>query len=258
MAKCPNCGKRLKWYEFRAECKNCGTNIPNYNWEARLEDDADKAELSFAKLHYRLNNFKSATVGNPFRIIRLIVTLLPLVGLVVPLIKVSLSLPFYEDSSTVSFLTLILNYITKLDFMGGFKLMSATALGPTFKFLMLAIVAAFVAVVAGVLNFFVVLIAAISLKAGFNVFLNIVATAGWVASGVLLSTAVANATSNSIEVFSGNVLWWGYAIGVALFLANAVISIIASKSFKKQLKEQPTMEEYIENELKELHAEAKA
>lgn len=256
MAKCPNCGKRLKWYEFRAECKNCGTNIPNYNWEARLEDDADKAEHAFAKLHYRLNNFKSATVGNPFRIIRLIVTLLPLVGLVVPLIKVNLSLPFYEDSSSVSFLTLILNYITKLDFMGGFKLMSATALGPTFKFLMLAIIAAFVAVVAGVLNFFVVLIAAISLKAGFNVFLNIVATAGWVASGVLLSMAVTNATSNGIEIFSGSVLWWGYAIGIALFLANAVISIVASKSFKKQLKEQPTMDEYIENELKELRAEA--
>ncbi len=256
MAKCPNCGKRLKWYEFRAECKNCGTNIPNYNWEARLEDDADKAEHAFAKLHYRLNNFKSATVGNPFRIIRLIVTLLPLVGLVVPLIKVNLSLPFYEDSSSVSFLTLILNYITKLDFMGGFKLMSATALGPTFKFLMLAIIAAFAAVVAGVLNFFVVLIAAISLKAGFNVFLNIVATAGWVASGVLLSMAVTNATSNGIEIFSGSVLWWGYAIGIALFLANAVISIVASKSFKKQLKEQPTMDEYIENELKELRAEA--
>ena len=43
MAKCPNCGKNLKWYEFRAECKSCGTNIPNYNWEARLEEDADKA-----------------------------------------------------------------------------------------------------------------------------------------------------------------------------------------------------------------------
>jgi len=256
MAKCPNCGKKLRWYDFRAECKNCGTNIPNYNWEARLEDDADKAENAFAKLHYKLNNFKSATVGSPFRIIRLIVTLLPLVGLVVPLMKVTLSLPFYEESSTVSFLTLILNYITKLDFMGGFKLMSATALGPTFKFLMLAIIAAFVAVVAGVLNFFVVLIAAISLKAGFNVFLNIVATAGWVASGVLLSMAVANATSNGIEVFSGNVVWWGYAIGIALFLANAVISIVASKSFKKQLSSQPTLDEFIENELKELRAEA--
>lgn len=256
MAKCPNCGKKLKWYEFRAECKSCGTNIPNYNWETRLEEDADKAETSFAKLHYRLNNFKSATVGSPFRIIRLVATLLPLVGLVVPLMKVSLSLPFYEDTSTVSFLTLILNYITKLDFMGGFQLMSATALGSTFKFLMLAIVFAFLAVVAGVLNFLVVLIAAVSLKAGFNIFLNVVATAGWIASAVLLSISVTNAMSNNIDVFSGNVIWWGYAIGAALFLANVVISVVASKSFKKQLSSQPTMDEYITNELEEIRTQA--
>lgn len=256
MAKCPNCGKKLKWYEFRAECKSCGTNIPNYNWETRLEEDADKAETSFAKLHYRLNNFKSATVGSPFRIIRLVATLLPLVGLVVPLMKVSLSLPFYEDTSTVSFLTLILNYITKLDFMGGFQLMSATALGSTFKFLMLAIVFAFLAVVAGVLNFLVVLIAAVSLKAGFNIFLNVVATAGWIASAVLLSISVTNAMSNNIDVFSGNVIWWGYAIGTALFLANVVISVVASKSFKKQLSSQPTMGEYIANELEEIRTQA--
>lgn len=256
MAKCPNCGKKLKWYEFRAECKSCGTNIPNYNWEARLEEDADKAETSFAKLHYRLNNFKSATVGSPFRIIRLVATLLPLVGLVVPLMKVSLSLPFYEDTSTVSFLTLILNYITKLDFMGGFQLMSATALGSTFKFLMLAIVFAFLAVVAGVLNFLVVLIAAVSLKAGFNIFLNVVATAGWIVSAVLLSISVTNAMSNNIDVFSGNVIWWGYAIGATLFLANAVISVVASKSFKKQLSSQPTMDEYIANELEEIRTQA--
>ena len=241
MAKCPNCGKKLKWYEFRAECKSCGTNIPNYNWEARLEEDADKAETSFAKLHYRLSNFKSATVGSPFRIIRLVATLLPLVGLVVPLMKVSLSLPFYEDTSTVSFLTLILNYITKLDFI---------------KFLMLAIVFAFVAVLAGVLNFLVVLIAAASLKAGFNIFLNVVATAGWIASAVLLSISVTNAMSNSIDVFSGNVIWWGYAIGTALFLTNVVISVAASKSFKKQLSSQPTMDEYIANELEEIRTQA--
>lgn len=256
MAKCPNCGKKLKWYEFRAECKSCGTNIPNYNWETRLEEDADKAETSFAKLHYRLNNFKSATVGGPFRIIRLVATLLPLIGLVVPLVKVSLSLPFYEDTSTVSFLTLILNYITKLDFMGGFQLMSATALGSTFKFLMLAIGFAFVAVLAGVLNFLVVLIAAVSLKAGFNIFLNVVATAGWTASAVLLSISVTNAMSNNIDVFSGNVIWWGYAIGAALFLANVVISVVASKSFKKQLSSQPTMDEYIANELEEIRTQA--
>lgn len=50
MAKCPKCGAKLHWYDFRAECKHCGVSIPNYKWEERLENDADTAETSFAKL----------------------------------------------------------------------------------------------------------------------------------------------------------------------------------------------------------------
>ena len=254
-AKCPHCGEPLRWYNVKAECKHCGVNIPNYNWEQRLEDDSDKAEHAFAKLHYKINNFKSGTVGNPFRIARLVFTLLPLVALVVPLLKMKMTLPFYEKEGTVSFLTLILDYITKLDFFGGFKLMSATALGAPVKFLMLAIVAALVAVAAGVLNFFVVLIAAINLRAGFNVILNTVAMLGWIASGVLLNQFVNAAANNTINVFEGSVVWWGYAIGIALFAANVVISILTAGSFRKQLKEQPSMEEAVENELAELRKE---
>lgn len=251
-AKCPNCGAKLHWYDFRAECKKCGANIPNHNWEQRLEEDSREAETAFAKLHYKLNNFKSGTIGNPFRIVRLVFSLLPLAALVVPLLKMNLVFPFYEKSDSVSFLTMVLNYLLKLDFMGGFKLMSATALGESVKFLMLAVVMAFVAVAAGVLNFFVTLIAAINLKAGFNVVLNAVATVGWTASAVLLSMFVTNSANNTINVFTGSVVWWGYAIGIALFLANVVINILTSKSFKKQLKEQPTLEQAVEKELKEL------
>lgn len=249
-AKCPNCGEKLHWYDFRAECKKCGTNIPNHNWEERLEQDSYEAEVAFAKLHYRLNNFKSGTVGNPFRIVRLVFSLLPLVALVVPLIKINLVFPFFEKSESVSFLTMILNYLTKLDFMGGFKLMSGTALGGSFKFLMIAVVLAFLAVVAGVLNFAMTLIASINLKAGFNVVLNFIATAAWAASAAVLSMFVAASAENTIDVFSGSIVWWGYAVGIALFFVNIVINIITSKSFKKQLSEQPTIEQAIENELK--------
>ncbi|MBE6828482.1 MAG: prepilin peptidase [Ruminococcaceae bacterium] len=255
-AKCPHCGEPLRWYNLRAECKHCGVNIPNYNWENRLEEDAEKAETAFAKLHYKLGNFKSATVGSVFRIIRLVFTLLPLVALVVPLINIKLSFPFYEKSGSVSFLTLILNYITKLDFAGGFKLMSATALGPSVKFLMIAIVLAFAAVAAGVLNFFVTLIAAVNLKAGFNVVLNVIAAVCWTASAATLSVFAANALQNTVNVFEGKVVLWGYAVGIALFTVNVIINIITSKSFKKQLASQPTLEEAVEKELAEIRAEA--
>ncbi len=255
-AKCPNCGETLHWYDFRAECKHCGANIPNHNWEKRLEEDSHEADVAFAKLHYRLNNFKSGTVGSPFRIVRLVFSLLPLVALVVPLLKMNLVFPFFEKSESVSFLTMILNYLTKLDFMGGFKLMSATALGGSVKFLMLAIVMAFLAVVAGVLNFFITIIAAINLKAGVNVVLNFFATAFWAASAALLSMFATASQANSLNIFSGSVVWWGYAIGIALFFVNVIINIITSKGFKKQLENQPTLEQAIEKELSEIEQQA--
>lgn len=248
-AKCPHCGKPLRWYDFRAECKHCGANIPNYNWEQRLEADSEQAETAFAKLHYRLANFKSGTVGNAFRIARLALSLLPLAALVVPLMKINLQFPFYEKSGTVSFLTLILDYITKLDFMGGFKLMNATALGAAVKPLMIAIILMFLAVAAGVLNFFVTLIAALNLRAGLNVVLNAVSTACWCAAAVFLMNFGKAASQGTIDVFSGNVVWWGFAIGIALFLINTVVNIITARSFSKQRASQPSLEEFIEKEI---------
>ena len=250
-AKCPHCGKTLRWYNFRAECKHCGVNIPNYNWEQRLEEDSEKAETAFAKLHYRVANFKSGTVGNPFRIIRLVLSLIPLVALVVPLVKISLSLPFYEKNESISFLTLILNYITKIDFMGGFKLMGATALGSTVTPLMIMVVLMFLAVAAGVLNFFLTLIGTINLKAGINVVLNFIATAGWTGAAVMASKFVLAAADGTINVLEGSVVWWGFAVGIALFAINTVINIITARSFKKQLASQPSLEQFIENELEE-------
>ena len=249
--KCPHCGETLRWYDFRAECKHCGANIPNYNWEQRLEEDSEKAETAFARLHYRVANFKSGTVGNPFRIVRLVCSLLPLAALVVPLIKINLQFPFYEKSDTVSFLTLILNYITKLDFFGGFKLMSATALGAAAKPLMLAVVLMFAAVAAGVLNFFLTLIGAINLKAAPNAVLCVVSTGCWCAAAVMASGFISAAAQGTVNVLSGNVVWWGFAIGILLFAVNTVINIITARSFKKQRSAQPSIDEFVENELEE-------
>lgn len=132
MAKCPKCGAKLHWYDFRAECKHCGVNIPNYKWEERLENDADTAETSFAKLHYKMSNFKYGTIGSPLMIVRLVFTLLPLVALVVPLVKITLCFPFFEKTESVSFLTFILNYLTKYDIKASLSLMHGEALGGVF------------------------------------------------------------------------------------------------------------------------------
>lgn len=43
---CPNCGKKLHFYNVKADCSQCGVSIPNFNWEKRLEEDNANAEKS--------------------------------------------------------------------------------------------------------------------------------------------------------------------------------------------------------------------
>lgn len=256
-AKCPNCGAKLHWYDFRAECKHCGENIPNYNWEARLEEDADIAERSFARLHYRTGNFKSATVGSPLRIVRLVCTLLPLVALVVPLLNATFAFPFREGTESVSFLTFVLNYLTKLDLGSVFSLLDGKVLGGAITALLLSILMALVAVVAGVLNFFVVLIGAVNLNWLFNVILNAVSLVTWGLSALFLSQFTAQCADLSLGLFSGSVSPF-YLVGIGLFLLDLVVDLVVGLSLRKQKKNQPTMDEAVEIELKELREGATA
>ena len=83
-AKCPGCGKKLRFYEIKAECTSCGVNIPNYNWEERLEQDNALAEAKFAKLYNTLNKLGYAVYGTRLRIARIIMSFIPIIGIILP------------------------------------------------------------------------------------------------------------------------------------------------------------------------------
>lgn len=253
--KCPNCGKTLHWYDFRAECKYCGANIPNYDWEGRLEQDADIAETSFARLHYHLDNFKSATVGSPLRIVRLVCTLLPLVALVVPLLNATFAFPFYAETKSISFLTFVLDYLTKFDIGSALSLAGGEILGGVITSLLLACLFALLAVAAGVVNFFAVLLGAINLRWLPNVILNIISLASWCLSAYFLNQFTLGASELSVQVFSGTVSMW-ILLGVGLFLLDLVIDVVVGVGLRKQRKTQPTIDEAVEKELKELREQA--
>lgn len=82
--KCPKCSGKLKLYHVKAECPHCGTNIPNYNWEARLEEDSAVAEAKFASLYRKLNLLKYSVFGTKLRIARILMSLIPAVGFILP------------------------------------------------------------------------------------------------------------------------------------------------------------------------------
>jgi hypothetical protein len=253
MAKCPKCGRELTIFNVRAECPSCGTNMPNYDWERRLEQDADVAEMSFARLHYRVANFKSGTVGTPIRIIRLVCTFLPLIALVLPLANFAAQIPFYEKSGALSFLKVVLKVFGDTSIFGSLIAMSkGELLGDASMDMLIAIAGMLLAVVFGVLNFFVLLIAAFNLHWRLNVILNALAAASFGVSCYYMNAFFNACGQAGLTAITGSMAY-AYYVGIALFLLNMILNIIVGVSFKKQKKEQPTIDEAAEIEIEKLH-----
>lgn len=248
-AKCPECGHTLKLWNAKAECPECGTNIPNYQWEKRLNEDADIAENAFAKMHYKTANFKSAIAGSKLRIVRLVMTFAPLIALVLPLYDFTLSLPFRHTEESVSFLTFILNYLLKVDIGSVLKLISGEVLGDAALKVVIACVLLLVAVVCGVLNFFVLLISGIKMRYRLNIALNFISTVSWGLAAVFFAQFTSACTALGGGIITECSLGIGFIVGCVLFTVNFVLNVVVGKSLKKQLREQPSMEEFIENEI---------
>ncbi len=251
-SKCPKCGHTLKLWDIKAECPKCGVNLANHEWEKRLNDDADFAENAFAKFHYKLQNFKSSVVGSKLRIARLVLTFAPLIALVLPLYNFTLNLPFNKGEQSVSFLTFILNYLLKTDIGSVLKLMGGEVLGTAATMVVVACVLMLLAVVFGVLNFFVLLIAGIKLKYKFNIILNVLATVFWSVASVFFVQFANACTELGGGIVTDCSLGLGFIVGTVLFLVNVTLNIVVGKSLKKQMEEQPSMDQFIENELAEL------
>jgi hypothetical protein len=255
-AKCPECGHTLKLWNVKPECPKCGVNIANHQWEKRLSDDADFAETAFARFHYKFGNFKSSVVGSKLRIARLVLTFAPLIALLLPLYDYKLNLPFNQSENSVSFLTFVLNYLLKTDIGSVITLMGGEVLGTTATMVVIACVLMLLAVVFGVLNFFVLLIAGIKMKYVFNIVLNVLATACWAVSAVFF-----NQFTTACEALGGGIvtecsLGFGFIVGCVLFLVNVTMNIVVGKGLKKQMKEQPSIDEFVANEIAELRKQA--
>lgn len=253
-AKCPECGHTLKLWNAKAECPKCGTNIPNYQWEKRLNEDADIAENAFAKMHYKTANFKSAVAGSKLRIVRLVMTFAPLIALVLPLYNFTLSLPFRHTEESVSFLTFILNYLLKVDIGSVLKLLGGEVLGDAALKAVIACVLLLVAVVCGVSNFFVLLISGIKMRYRLNIALNFISTVSWGLAAVFFAQFTSACTALGGGIVTECSLGIGFVVGCVLFAVNFVLNLVVGKGLKKQLNEQPSMEEFIANEIAELRA----
>ena len=96
MAKCPNCGRRLRLTDWKPDCPECGVNLNYFNANERLLVDSEKAEVEHAHFQPKVDRAKAAYKGSKLAILRIVFTLLPVGALFLPLCRI------IEDTKPVS------------------------------------------------------------------------------------------------------------------------------------------------------------
>jgi len=156
MAKCPKCNAKLKLTDWRPECPHCGVNMVYYGMEDRLLADAEKAEAEHAKFQKNLDRVKASTIAGKRQIIRIVLSIIPILGLLLPLASMTIkNIPFREDKEvSINIINLITEYFMKLfDLDGLFAVMGSKVVGTPFIMFAASIICLALSIVVGIVNF---------------------------------------------------------------------------------------------------------
>lgn len=95
--KCPNCGGEIGRFELAPDCKHCGANIFYSQQEKLLAEDAKRCELEFASFRILKAKLKSAFIGGPIRIMRLVAMIMAIGFIFIPVATLSVELPMFSS-----------------------------------------------------------------------------------------------------------------------------------------------------------------
>ena len=233
-AKCPKCGKTLRFYHVKAECSSCGTNIPNYNWEERLEQDNALAEAKFAKLYNTLNKLGYSVYGTKLRIVRIILSFIPIIGIILPWATVA------GDKATLNFdlLGIFTKGTSTIKFFGPlFKniggiidAMSGEGFSGPVSFTMLGLVCVLLSIVVLVIAFFLIFITFRKPKNNviwiFDVIGTVLMSAGaflFASTNGKIGTEAFTIADLTFENAKASVGW-----GIFVFIALAVVALVGN------------------------------
>lgn len=277
-SSCPNCGKKLHWYDVKAECSNCGISIPNFNWEERLEADNELAERKFASFYRGLNRLAYSIWGTKLRIARIVLSVLPAIGFILPWATLksdaeSVGLDLFGMTCSKSLIDLF------GDFFGNTNLyitnMGYEGFSGTLSFTMYAILCMVLSLLLAVIAFFLILILAKHSKTKAITVFECLSVASAVASAVCFTLGVKGAPAElginfgSFPVYNatGGVAW-GFYVALALLLVavgiNAAVAKAPAKSDdvleaerleRKAIKEKKEQEEALRKEIEREEAE---
>lgn len=279
-SSCPNCGKKLHWYDVKAECSNCGVSIPNFNWEERLEADNELAERKFASFYRALNRIAYSIWGTKLRIARIVLSVLPAIGFILPWATIksdaeSVGLDLFGMTCNKSLIDLF------KDFFGNTSLyitnMKYEGFSGTLSFTMYSMLLMVLSLLFAVIAFFLIFILAKRFKTKTLTAFECLSVLSAIGSAVCFTLGIKAAPSElginfgSFPVYNatGGVAW-GFYVALALLLVavgiNAAVSKAPSKTddeleserlARKAAKEQKEYETALKKEIEREEAEKK-
>ena len=157
MGTCPKCGAKLKKTDWRPNCWNCGVNIMYYGMEARLDEDAERAEKEFGKLYHMTAGIKTSFIGSKLAYARWILTLLCIGALFLLLVKINVTLPYHMVEGASYGILQTVMFVKDMDFGGVIAAFSSPVVGDTLIRLCAAVVCLAVGALMAVLNLILIL-----------------------------------------------------------------------------------------------------
>lgn len=240
---CPNCGKKLHIYDIKAECSKCGVSIPNFNWEARLEEDSERAEAKFKSFYRALNRIAYSLWGTKLRVVRIILSFLPAIGFILPWATLksdtnSVGLDLFGLTCNKSLIDLFSSFFGNMGLY--FTNMGYEGYAGVLTYTMAAVLCMVLSLVFIVIAFFLILILAKKPKTKAMAVFDILSIISAVTSSVLFTLGVKGASSQlglnfgDISVYnpSGSVAW-GFYVAIALLVIALVANILVERADAK-------------------------
>jgi len=244
MASCPNCGKKLHFWNIKAECSSCGVSIPNFNWMERLEEDNENAEKSFVKFNKTINRVKYSLFGTKLRIARLVLTFLPAIGFILPWSTItsesnSFQLTLFSFTGAKSALDMLMQLFKNSSLVSAN--MGFEGNGGPVTFMMIGTVLFFLSALLIVIAFFLNIIMCKKPKTKSTVVFDILSIVASVASVAVFKIAGALGADSAAFTFgefnaihAAGSISWGYFIALALLLVatgiNVAVAVAPAKS----------------------------
>lgn len=258
---CPNCGKKLHFYNVKAECSQCGVSIPNFNWEKRLEEDNANAEKKFQSFYRFGNRFAYSIWGTKLRIVRIILSFLPAVGFLLPWATLksdagSVGLDLFGMTCDTSLIDLFKDFFANSGVY--FANMGYENYAGTLFYTMLALVFMLLSAVFIIVAFFMILFKTKKPNTKAMAVMDVLSVISAIVSSVLVTLGV-NAASAETAVNFGTVplynisggVAWGFYVALALLVSATVINILVAKAPAKtdeQLEEERLQRKAIKDE----------